>query len=189
MPVRFYIVPLDGSGNSISDAIRPKYIADMGVRWSGVDSNVFQRYLVGADVTAGQHTTISSNPDVLSVPLNLDTTVGASRNAVVTALESLNFPANWITAGTTFRQVLRVLRRAFGVFQRIRGMRRVWSFEGITLDTQLNSLPLAVRRMLLDAADDLKLDTSVFTLASPLRDVIKALAEQVPAATLMGEEV
>lgn len=77
-----------------------------GMRFGGEGT-----YLVVADVTGGEHNTLSAQSDVTSLPINIDNTItSAALPAVRDALEDLGIPGTWIQANThTYREVLRMV--------------------------------------------------------------------------------
>ena len=189
MAIRFYIVPAIGDGLTPATVIRPRYIHGQGLvgRWMpfGLDGS----YLCGVDVTPAQHNTISSQPDVLTIPQNLDATIsGVALNAVKAGLESVKVPAEWVTTAMTYRQVLGFVGRVCLFLQRFRGMHRRKLHEaGITLDTTLGELTVAQRDAIRAVAEDFGLDYSGATLATTIRQMFRAVATQLPSFTLMGE--
>lgn len=183
MAVRFYFVPKAGAS-----PVKPKYIGDLGVTWASVDYGQEQTYLVGADVTTAQHNSISANADVTSVPANLDNQVGANLATVQAALENLKIPADWITSGMTYRQILSLIIKLFRILQRLLGRWATTIFEaGITLATTMAELTQAQRDRLQDVADSFGIDTSNVTGATTIRQALRFLAQQLPGCVLMGE--
>lgn len=179
MTIRFYVVPLIGAGVH-GDARRPKYIAAIsGLAWGAMDYGLYDVALVAADVSAGQHTSISANSDVVSAPANIDNTItaGALTN-VKSALEALNIPANWATTANTYRDVLRVVAGIFQFAQRYHGMHNKQLLpSGVTLDTQFQDLPAAMQTELVDVADSMQIDRSGATGTITVRQILKAFAD------------
>jgi hypothetical protein len=179
MALRYYIAPLIGTGASRDDARRPAYIADLGVQWGGLDFGLEPFMLVVADVTPAQHATISGNSDVISLPQNIDNQIAASLTAVQTALESINVPADWVTSGMTYRQIMRLVSAMFLFTQRLHGVASLRIFTGgVTLSTRFNQLPAGVRQNLLDAANSMSFDTSSLSGTSTIRQILKTMADQ-----------
>jgi len=185
MAIRFYLVPIETvDGNKRG----PKYllwrftesIAPLDVRWSGMDYGLEPVILVWADVDAVQHTTLSTNVDVISIPANIDATITAGvLPAVKSALEALNVPAGWVTTGHTYRQVLRIVAGLFQFAQRHHGVHLERLFSGgFDLNTQFNTLPLAVRQRLVATANSLNYDTLDLSGSSTIRQILKNLADQ-----------
>jgi hypothetical protein len=94
---RVYLIPTTGTGgvvNSAPDPVRPKYVREAGLSYLQVTYGRQPVALVFTDVTAGQHTALAANGDVVAIPANIDTTVGANLATVQNALEALNIPAD-----------------------------------------------------------------------------------------------
>lgn len=197
MAVRFFLVPKVGIG-TVPDPFRPKYVnpGDLGAgwnlqgRWSAMDYGFEQAFLLKADLTATEATTLSAQTDVLAVPANLDAQVsGAALPTIQSKLEALNLPGNWITTALTYRQALKTVRRVISFMQRYQGLfpaDRVFD-AGITLDTRLNQLTQAQRQRLQDVATSLGLDTSGVTTTMTIRQALRQMADQLPDITVGGE--
>ena len=181
MATRFYLLPIE----VISGARGPKYLkwrfasAGMDVPWSMMDYGLQDTALVCADVTAGQHTTLSGNADVVSVPTNIDGNVTAGAlSAVRASLESLWIPGNWVTTSHTYRQVLRVVAGLFQFAQRHHALHGEMLMQGaVNFNLTLGDLSAARRDRINATATSFGYDTSGFTLASTLRDVLKFLGD------------
>jgi hypothetical protein len=194
---RFYLVPKIGVG-TVPDPFRAKYVRpdELGAGWNIVGRYVSMDYgfenafLVKADVTPSEHTTLSAQTDVLAVPADLDTLVsGAALPTVQSKLEALNLPASWVTTSHTYRQVMRTVRRVITFMQRYQGLfpaDRVFA-AGITLDTRLNQMTAAQRSRLQDVAVSLGLDTSGVTNTLTIRQALRVMADQLPDIA-MGSE-
>jgi hypothetical protein len=76
-------------------------------------------FFVAANVTTQQHNTIAAQADVIAIPADVNAEIGAAAlSNVQTRLEQLRIPADWVTAGHTYRQVLkRVLAWFMGARQ------------------------------------------------------------------------
>ena len=176
--VRFYVLPIIGVGTK-DDPRRPAYFSDPlnGLsEWTMMDYGLESTGIVQCDVTAGQHTALVANADVLGIPANLDGTFSEPTTTTVkTTLELLNIPADWITDGMTFRVAVRLLRRLFLVAQRYHGMTGKKLFElGDTLDTVVSS---AKGQELIDAAASLGIPAPALGLS--IRDMLKDFANQL----------
>lgn len=185
MAIRFYLIPIEiVDGNKRG----PKYlkwrftenVAPLDVLWSGMDFGLEPVMLVQADVTPAQHTTLSGNADVISIPANIDNNITAGAlSAVKAALETLNVPAGWVTTGFTYRQVLRMVAGLFQFAQRHHGAHSERLFSGgFNMDTQFSALPLAVRQRLIATADSLNYDTSGLSGSNTIRQILKNVADQ-----------
>jgi hypothetical protein len=136
--------------------------------------------LIAADVTTAQHSIVAAQTDVIALPVNLDVTLNAGAvNAAQAALEGWNVPANWVTTGMTYRQVVRTVVRMWRFHARMVAMSNGRLFDGtVTLSTALASLPLAARNRLKSVADSYGLDYSGVTNATTVRQLLKAMADQ-----------
>jgi hypothetical protein len=186
--VRFYIVPREGAGTA-KDDYRPKYVRDMGVEFDSWDYGLEPTFLVAAEVTTPQHTSLASNIDVVAIPQNLDATISATALPIVQSnLEALHIPAGWVTTSHTYRDVLRIVGKLFQFMQRFDGIHaRIFFESGITLDTRINQLTQAQRDALNAAAASMGLNTSSITGPMLIRQALKILGDQMPAFVLKGE--
>jgi hypothetical protein len=187
--LRFYVVPKIGTGATPTDAIRPKYIGDLAVPWSAMNYGLEETFLVGANVTGAQHTTINGNIDVISIPQNLDSAIGlVALSTVKDRLESLHVPSDWVTSDHTYRDVVRIVGKLFLYMQRFHGQQLTKFFQsGVTLDTRVNQLTAAQRTAMLEAAQSLGLDTSVATNTMTLRQALRLIVQQLPSFSLAGQ--
>ena len=94
----FYLVPIIGAGTRL-DPRRPKYLTELGVDWAMCD--FIDTAIAWASTTPAQETAIAANADARLIP-PLDNTVAV--NATKQALEDLSMPAQWVTAGMTYRR-------------------------------------------------------------------------------------
>jgi len=183
MAARFYIMPM-----ILSNAIdtnraatwHPKYVTS-SLRWSAVDYGTERVCICRiADMSDEGHLAISANPDVLSIPENIDNnfTQGAV-NVAQTFLESLNIPADWINTNKTYREVLKIV---IGIFQ----FNQRWSAlangsspfkEGLNLNTQYNQLNPAAQNRIRECFDSLNVDRSTLTATSTIREALKVFAQ------------
>lgn len=195
--VRFYFVPKIGDGLGPRTGFRPKYTdpgvlgAGLDVRdWSANDYGSEAVMILAANVTPEQHTALSAQQDVIAIPATLDTPISALALSTIQAkLEALNLPCEWLTTATTYRQALRTLIKIIsfaGRYQVVSG--RQWIFTGgVTLDTRWNQLSQAVKLNLRDTADSLGLDSSGVTATMTMRQILRAVADQLPEFTIRGE--
>lgn len=181
MAKRFYIVPKSGDGLTKDTAFRPKYLDAIG-GWAAMDLGLEPTMLVCGEVTNAQHTSINANADVIAVPQNLDTQVGANLATVQANLESVNIPADWITSGMTYRDVLRWITRLFVFHQRAARLIGKFFAAGFTLDSLIGDIPQEKRQQLNSVAQNLGIDTSAITLSTTVRQAFRILADQLPAA-------
>lgn len=193
MAIRFYLVPKIGAGTG-ADPYRPKYfqstptVRDIAGGFLSMDYGLEPVYLVRAEVTAGEHTAIAGQSDVIAAPTNLDATIGAALATVQTALETKGIPAGWITAGLTFRTVLRAVAQLVTFAQRLHGTGNVRVLPpGITLDSTIGDLTVTQRQKFLAAAVTFGLDTSPVVLSTTIRAALKLLLDQLPLVSVGGD--
>lgn len=188
MTVRFYLIPL----------IVPAPLLDREVKYMDalaigpechIDYGVHPVALVRIDVTAQQHSDLSANADVLSLPVNIDANLTAGAvTTTKTALETLNIPSGWVSTALTYRQVLSNVLRIFQLAKRISvGDLTKLVPDGFTLDNLVGDLPQGWRTALANKANAFGLDTSAVTLSTPLRTAIKNLADQWVGGISMGD--
>lgn len=187
--MRFYVVPKIGDGVTPVTAFRPQYISDLSVPWYAMDYGKEGMFLVGADVTAAQHTTLIGNPDVTAIPQDLDSLVSAAALTIIQdRLEGWKIPGNWVTTNHTYREVVATVGKMCLLLQRFDGLHAMTLFQsGITLDTRVNQLTAGQRDQLSAAAVSLGLDISFITGSMVIRDVLRTWIGQLPAVSLAGE--
>lgn len=186
MAINLYLMPATGAGTK-ADPNRGKYWDDLAAfSRAEMDYGLEPVFLVAADVDASTDTAMRAHADVTGVPQNLNGTVGAGAvTATKNALEAFNIPAGWVTAGITWKTVVRTTATIFQIAQRLHGLGAARLFSaGVTLDTQFNQLTAGQRQKLLDAADSFNFDRSGLTGAATMRVILKALADQWPAVEM-----
>ncbi len=180
MAINLYLTPATGVGSgpdprrsSVWDSLTPYNRAQM-------DLGLQDTFLLAVlDISPADHAILQANATVTVIP-DLDNTIGAGALTVVkNKLEALNLPANWVTAGMSYRVVVRYVAIFCQIFQRLhgRGAAKLLG-SGVTLDTQFSTLPAGVRQSLLDVGADFGFNTSSLSGASTLRAIFKALADQ-----------
>lgn len=182
MTVRFYLVPIEIVGS----ARGPKYFkwrfcqdCTLDVPRSAMDYGLRPIMLVAADVSAEQHTFLAGQPDVTTVPANIDNNVSAAAlPAVQSALEGLKVPGNWVTTGHAYREVLRAVAGLFQFAQRHHALHAEMLVENnVNLDLTWADVPQAKRQRVQETADSLGYDTSPVTGSWTLRETLKHLAD------------
>ena len=189
MTIRFYLMPLIGTGETFSRR-RPAYLdTDLGGAAQCLDYGAEPLCLVRADVSGAQHTALTAHDDVLSVPTTLSNQIGGTLATVQTALDAVHVPNDWLQSTHTWAQLLRAIATIFQFAQRLHRFRAGRLFPaGVTLTTQFQDLPPAARQALQDAADDMAFDTSELTGASTLRAILKAFGDQFTGTIRMGPD-
>lgn len=182
MTIRVYLMPIVvGSRGRFAQIRLPKYLDLVDgshctmLRYGQEDVCLFV-----VDASDDQHTAVIANADVRAFPADLDTALtNAARTQIVNALESLNVPAHWVANGQTFRMVLRRLAGIFQLFCNLEG--RSLRFLQASLDSQISTLPQAVRTGMQDAAEALNASTAGITGATTLRVALAAIGAQFDA--------
>lgn len=177
MAVRFYILPMEvaqvwsEAQDKYLTKRGPKYLpwrfdpdpipALAGVRWSILDYGVIETALAAVDVTPAQHTALAAFPDVIAVPSNLDSTVGATKLAATrAAIETLNIPGNWVQASDTYRVIVRQVSGMFLFMQRLTALTGQNPFTGgLQLNAAYSDLPLIWRESILGSFRALYIET------------------------------
>jgi hypothetical protein len=173
-----YIVPQIGTGSG-GDAYRPKYAGDLPVSWSGIRYGREGFWLVAADVSTAQDNAATAQPDVIRLPDNLDLTIGVNLTTVQNRLEAINIPSGWVSAGMTYRSVLRTVVHMMFFFQRFLSVNKVYTAflsGAVSLDTTFNSLSATNKKRIQDTAASFGIDTSGIS-SSTLRQILKAVAD------------
>lgn len=189
MALRYYLVPKILAPSAVgASAYRPAYLYEdaPNVAWQGVDYGQEPVYLLVANVSNPQHAALVAHADVSAFPANLDLVVGANLAATQAALEAKSIPGDWVTAGMTFRAVLRWTARLFCIAQRLEGQSGMRLLTEQTLDHLVGDLAPARRQALADAAQSLGLDTSGITLGMTIRHALKILGNQVQLPIRLG---
>lgn len=186
--VRFYLAPKIGTGTG-DDAFRPSVIADLRVRWEGIDYGRYEPVmLAGADVTAAQHALITGQAGFTSIPVTLDSAIGGAVATVQAALENLRLPGDFVQSTQSYRDVIRITSKAQRFFQRFgnRQLRTVLE-SGVTLATTFSELTPAQRTALAETADDLRINTNGVTGSTTMRQAFRLIGLQLDPTMLMGE--
>lgn len=191
MTLRFYLSTTLGDGLSRQTAFRPKlrsYIVYDGTQdfsdWSN-RATAF-RFCI-ADCASALHTTIAADPDVLAlspeladvaaVNAYLDGLVGTLPGPVATALEAAGLPVDWITAGTTRRQLWRFASMWHVVVQALAENPNALSFLRTNLGSRVNTIPVAQRNAIQNWMISRGIDTSWITGPTLIRAVVKFIIQ------------
>jgi|CXWL01.1.fsa_nt_gi hypothetical protein len=191
MSFRLYLVPRIGAGIP-TDLWRPKYFTDGAVSDAIGWMEYRAWFLVGADLPASEHSFMAGQPDVTTIPQNLDTTLNASQvSATQAMLEAADLPAQWVTTALTWRKIVRIVCGMLQFSIRFHGMNgREWLFQGtLTLDSTVGDLSPIVRQRLTDAAVGMGLNTGSITLATTLRETLRYVGEQLQSMPLQFGDV
>lgn len=196
--VRYYVIPKTGTG-AFTDPIRPKYVKELAtqgqpsVQFSSMSYGLEDTFLVSAKVTPTQHTTLTSNIDVIALPADIESKVSlAALSVVKTRLDGLYVPSDTITTDMTYKDTIREVGKIFLLMQRYHGLYGQKFFQnGGDLDVQLRTLT-GHRADLLAAAQDLastygfQLNTTGIKGTTTVREALHIIAAQLPGFTLGG---
>lgn len=177
-----YFTGAQGTG-SAADPRRPKYVEAFGVPWTAMDFGQAPVFLVWAVLPPAIEDTLTPNSDFAKVPVDLDVFLTAPQVLAWTSrLEALGLPAQWISVDITWRQAIRGLAAIFLFAQRA-----AVNIIQANLDQTFSQLPAAVRTRLTDAAASLGLSTAGISGATPVRQVMRAVAQQWPYNIRLGD--
>ncbi len=170
----YFVLPIETVTRPNGLVVRQeKYIPALGVDRSLVDFGA--NAIVWANTTPAQDATLGGHVDVIVVP-PLDNTIALT--ATQNALESLNIPAQWLTAGMTYRTVLRVvIGMAAFYIKAVDQFGAALPLAG-NLDKTLSQLSAAVRTALANSSDALGLDRSSITGATTVREALRIIGQQ-----------
>jgi hypothetical protein len=144
-----------------------------------LDYGLLDQALLVSDISATNHTALSANADVLSVPVDINTTLNATAVTITRDyLESIGMPAHWVTTADTYRGVLRTIAGCFLFLQRAMAIlgRSVPLTSG-ALDLQMQDLAADVRVALQVAATEQGFSTTGITPTATVRTVLKLMAD------------
>ncbi len=184
MTTRFYILPLV-SPNGVRT---PKYIYSPRYNpegtvtvptWSLKDYGSIDQCVFCGDIDATNHNLLSANSDVLSIPVNIDSTLNAGAvSAAKTFLENYNIPAGWINAGVTYREVLRTVTAFFLYLQRVVAiLGHPINFPPNWLNIQFGNLSSEIQGAMIQAAQEQGFDTSPVQSTTTIRAILKYMAD------------
>lgn len=177
-----YLTGAQGDGTATNPR-RPKYVESFGVSWSAMDFGEAPVFLVSAVLSPEIEDTLVPNSDFAKVPVDLDQNLTSGQvTAWSTRLESLGLPAQWLDTGFTWRQVIRGVLAVFLFAQRAQV-----SIVQANLDQTFSQLSLAVRTRIIEAATSLGLSSAGVTGATPVRQVMRAIAVQWRNPIVIGE--
>jgi hypothetical protein len=194
--MRYYAVPNEGNGVTPATARHPKYfISAAGMPLLTWTSRFYygleDLWVVAADLAAGDHTALVANSDVLAVPPTLTNTISANAlNTLKIRLESINMPGQWLTTALTWREMLALVLRMMQFMQRFHGLFGRLFAGGLTLDTQINQIPINARNNLRDAAQAMGADTSSIVGTTLVREALVIVCNQLfPTGIPFGDTV
>jgi hypothetical protein len=183
--IRYYILPIVRDATLTQRG--PKYfqwgrgpdkIGTIDCQWSLKDYGSIDQAVACAYLSAAQHATVSANSDVLSLPVNIDTTMTAGAvSAAQTFLETYNIPAGWINTGDTYRATLRTITAFFLYLQRVNGIAGNFTLPSNWANLTMSQVPTDIRDAMAEAATSFGYDYSAVTGTTTVRTVLKAMAD------------
>jgi hypothetical protein len=189
MSFRLYIVPKIGDGTK-ANPWRAKYFADNTLSprptYSSMDYGFEPWFVVGADLSAPDHSTIAGEPDAFALPTDLDATLTVGQvTSVQNKLEAINVPAGWVNTSLTWRAAVRIVLGMFSFIQRLGALLNAGQtlgvpfFGTVNLSTTISQLSGGTVTALQQAAVDLNLSTTGIVGSTTLRSALKTLADQM----------
>lgn len=144
-----YFIPIQQIGNARGPQYFQWRFSATGIvcKWSLMDYGFINvGLLVTPDITPADDTALRTHADVYAFPNNLDVAI-TDKAALTAILEPANIPTDWLTASTTYRQLLRYMAGMFQFNQRFSGIaanadglpHSIFD-NGVTLDSNYNSL-------------------------------------------------
>ena len=188
MAIQVYLIPFTVDSVGDINYRAPLYLGGRTrPRMPGLDNVYFALWdygaeplcILGAEATAGQHNLLSNQVNLYQFPENLDTEpLPSERTALQAWLESRKVPADWIVAGQTFRQILRILWGMFQYMQRLHGTTPDRLFAGgVTLDSTFGSLPSSMQLSMIEAGVSLGYPVGAFVSTDLLRTTLKKVGD------------
>jgi hypothetical protein len=190
--IRFYVLPMEPIPPS--GFRHPKYFAYDPLGVTGITANYSLKdyglvdfCVIVTDISAADHTTLSSNADVLAPPVNIDTTMTQGAvNSAKTFLEGFNIPADWVNAGVTYRSVIRTVTGIFLFMQRVTAiLGHGINFANVSLSAQWQNFPADIQAALLQAATEFGYSTAQLTGTTTLRAILKFMADAWGATPIL----
>lgn len=109
----------------------------------------------------------------------LDTPVSdltqAQRDAVAQEMAARNIPYDWVTAGTTLRNIIGWVIRLLRLTRLLRA-----NFPNVSLDQTWGTIPAAVRNHVLTFAANNGISTAGLNTNSTIRQILRRIIEQYP---------
>ena len=181
MSAGIHIVAGEGAGTK-ADPRRPKYIPALGLSWTAMDYGAAPFFVVRADLSAAQETTLGLNADAFTVPA-LDVTLNAAQvTALQTRLEAVGIPAGWITTARTWRQVLRAIAAMCQLAQAANV-----SIAQANLDQTMSQIAVGTRNALQQAAIGMGFGIAEIQGSTTVRAALKILADQWTKRMKIGD--
>lgn len=185
----FYLLPLVTGIEPRPHARVPKYIFNQGLRPNVMDMGLDDLALVRLDADQTIHDLLDQQSDVFAISDNPDVTlVPRDVMALSNALTARNLPAQWVTAGMSYRDALAQIAGMFQFAQRYTARHGLSLREVRALDTEWDSLPVATRQRLIDTADSFGNDRTELASGRDLDAIIQDMGAQFPDKIVLGGE-
>jgi len=194
--IRFYIVPMVGSGANRADARRPKYFTD-------AEAKPVTRYqmrgfglgwcLVRApEITQIQHDQLTAQSDVYAFPEDLSQGIGqAAKDAVKAKLNAVGAPYNWVDSVSTWRGIVRGIAKLFVIVSMIRNRKpNRWRtfLDSVDWSAEFQSLPQAAQNRLNQIAQAVA-DVEEIPPTMTLEGLLIRFAQRLPNMYMGGEDL
>lgn len=176
--IHLYIMPVATGPYGPWQSVRYAAYAPAGVRWSMMDYGWEPLCICAADVDSTQDAAITAHADVIALPDDLDTTIGAALTVARSRLRAMNIPAGWLTAGTTYREAVRVVAAVCQLMQRLKKYENVRLFASVDLSMLWQDVPATWRERLRNVVEAAGYSTDGLTAASSIEDILQSLCEQ-----------
>lgn len=181
MAPRLYIVPAATTTTPFGTRREPKYFSSLGVPWGGMDYGFQPVFLIGADLSVAQDTSVVANADVFAFPFNLQATIsGAGVNARKNRLEDFFIPGDGVFNGMTEQACARYVAGLIQFMQRLNGVlgNEVVIDASAKLNVQWSAISANYQAAIIEAAQSLGYDTSFIGSNTQLRAILKNFSDQ-----------
>jgi hypothetical protein len=182
--VRFYFLPVD---DSVAGYRGPTYLRwrwnpdGLDVPWSCKDFGEADTIMIcAADVTTIQHTFLSTQTDVFTFPVVLDTNPSPQQlSDMEDFLETAFIPANWLSPGDTWETALRTVTGMAMWMQRYTNLSGGLTplEQGVGYNTQFRNMDAQIQSDIREAFTSLGFDDSFITPTMTLRNIAKRAAD------------
>jgi len=176
----FYLIPVLMFGASRGPAYFAGWEDEYGTvtcGWSMMDYGFSPSALIVAkDISQADQDFLALQPDVFRFPADLS---GPVNQDVQAFFEGINLPTDWLTPATTWLELLRQTAGMFLFNQRYMGIAAAETgelhsiFDTATLSTRLRQMTDDEQRWFLATVDSFGFDSSIISLNSQLRLLVK----------------
>lgn len=175
-----------GTGLTRQDAKRPKYLAPFNgtpalqgkqIVWYGL---LMVAMVDCPNMDQATHDMLTVNADVVAFPENLANQVGANLSTVQAALDGFSIPSGWVTATTTYQEIVTSLFKLFNFANQFhywfgqRVVRYLWDSN-----TRMNQLPGDLLADIQMAAANKGIDTTGITQQMTIKQAIGILSQRL----------